>query len=73
MPPLFTAPPGEIRWTYAVPPSTDAMMFLLTIGRIAMRGRWQGRMGEFFVAYCPMPKRDKALEEQLIAEGVIPR
>lgn len=69
----LTAPAGDIRWTYAVPPNSDSTMFLLTIGRIAMRGRWQGALGEFFIAYCPMPKRDKQLEEELIAKGVIPR
>lgn len=69
----LTGNTGEIRWIYSVPQSTDATMFLLTIGRIAMRGRWQGKMGEYFIAYCPMPKRDKVLEEKLIEQGVIPR
>jgi hypothetical protein len=41
----FTVPPREVR--------NDTLM-LLTIGKMQVRGRWQGGLGEFFVAWAPL-------------------
>lgn len=52
-------------WTYSVPERTDADVLLLTVGDTLTRGTWKGELGEFFKAWCKMPKRDKVLEEKL--------
>lgn len=60
--PTTTAPPGEVFWRYTVPRTTDSKMMLLTIGGVAVIGNWRGTVGEHFIAWCPLPKRDKQLE-----------
>lgn len=67
----IAAAPGEIFWRYEVAPRTDAKVWLLTRGRIAVPGNWAGAYGESFIAWAPMPKRDKDIENRLIAEGKI--
>lgn len=52
-------------WRYEVPERTDAKVQLLTTGAVATYGHWVGKYGEFFVAYCPLPKRDRAKEKEL--------
>jgi hypothetical protein len=59
--------PGE--WRYEVCPRSDAKVQLLTIGAVATSGNWTGAYGEFYVAWCPLPKRNKAKEREL---GVLP-
>ena len=59
-----TADVGGIRWHYSKPENTGAKMILLTIGKIAVFGNWYGEVGELYIAWSPMPKRDKVLEEQ---------
>jgi hypothetical protein len=56
---------GTSEWVYAVPPRTDAKVQLLTIGAIQTTGNWYGKYGEFFVAYAPLPKRNKEIERKL--------
>lgn len=68
----IAAPRGEVFWRYEEPPSRGSTVLLLTLGRITVRGPWTGRLGEFYIAWAPLPKRDKAREAQLINEGVIP-
>lgn len=68
----ITGAAGDIFWRYTVP-ETTAPLLLLTRGRILTKGCWLGALGEFFVAWAPVPKRDKDLEERLIASGAIPR
>lgn len=63
--PYIAASPGDVYWRYEVPPSTDAKVFLLTVGRVAVVGQWYGALGEAFVAWAPMPRRDKEQEAQL--------
>lgn len=58
-------------WRYYVPANRSAKMCLLTLGRTMVQGPWTGELGEHYVAWSPMPKRDKDLEDQLIAEGKI--
>ena len=63
-----TAAPGDIYWRYWVPQNTDAKMLLLTKGGIAVAGSWSGELGQYFRAWCPMPKRDKVLEQRLFEQ-----
>lgn len=63
--PHITAPAGEVYWRYEVPTSTDAKVFLLTVGRVAVVGNWQGAYGQSFIAWAPLPKRDKEQEARL--------
>lgn len=59
---VTTAPPGDLHWRYSVPPRTDSKMLLLNLGGVAIIGSWYGAVGEHFLAWCPLPKRDKGLE-----------
>jgi len=63
----ITAPAGEIGWNYAIPADRGAKVLLLTVGHIAVLGRWEGRVGEFYLAWSPLPKRDKAREQEIAA------
>lgn len=65
---VTTAPPGEVYWRYSVPRNSDSKMWLLTIGNVGVPGFWHGELGQYYKAWCPMPKRDKALEKQLFGE-----
>ncbi len=61
----ITADPGGVFWRYEVPAKTDAKVFLLTVGRIAVVGNWYGAYNESFIAWAPMPRRDKEQEARL--------
>lgn len=61
----ISAPPGDIYWRYEVAPHTDAKVWLLTVGRIAVSGQWTGAYGQQFIAWSPMPRRDKKEEARL--------
>lgn len=61
----------ELDFRYEVPPLTDAKVQLLTVGRICVTGNWYGHYGEAFIAWAPLPKRNKAIEQDLIAQGII--
>jgi hypothetical protein len=50
------ARPGDIYWRYEVCPYKGADVLLRTIGGVLVRGHWYGKLGEAFVAWCPMPK-----------------
>lgn len=63
--PYIAAPAGEVYWRYEIPKRTDSKVFLLTKGGIAVTGQWYGALGEAFIAWAPMPKRDKAQEARL--------
>jgi hypothetical protein len=54
----------ELEWRYEVAPNRGAKVQLLTVGRIAVHGNWYGAYGEAFIAWAPMPKRNKELEDQ---------
>lgn len=62
----------DLEWRYEVAPKSDSKVHLLTVGRIATHGNWSGGYGQYFIAWAPVPKRNKALEEQLVAAGRIP-
>lgn len=61
----LTGLPEEIYWRYEVPEYKSAKSLLLTVGRVAVIGQWYGEYGEHFIAYSPMPKRDKQREKEL--------
>lgn len=63
--PHIAAPAGEVYWRYEVPKSTDAKVLLLTIGRVAVTGNWYGPYGQNFIAWAPLPRRDKEQEARL--------
>lgn len=65
----ITAPQPEIYWRYEVPQNTDAKVFLLTRGFVAVVGNWRGAYGEQFIAWAPMLKRNKDTERRL---GLLP-
>jgi hypothetical protein len=52
---------SEQIWIFDVPPMNirGAKMQLLTIGRVAVMGKWQGVLGQYFVGYAPLVKIPK--------------
>lgn len=52
-----------IHWNYSKPQNVEAKSLLLTTGRVAIVSRWGS--GEGVIAWCPLPKRNKKLEEEL--------
>lgn len=54
-----------VEWNYEKPERQGAKMMLLTIGCILVTGTWSGEVGENFLAWAPMPKRDKAKEREI--------
>ena len=54
---VTTAPPGDVYWRFTVPSSTGSKMLLLNLGGVAVIGNWQGALGEYFQAWCPLPKK----------------
>ena len=63
----ITAPNGGIYWRYERPQHSGKCL-LLTIGRVAIIGNWSGDYGQHFVAWSPLPQRDK---NQEISLGVL--
>ena len=64
-------------WRYEVCPYSDTVD-LLTVGGIRVKGRWQGKLGEQYMAWMPLPKRDKRKEFELglgleyLPDGFVP-
>ena len=64
-------------WRYEVCPYSDTVD-LLTVGGIRLKGQWQGKLGEQYMAWMPLPKRDKQKELALglgmeyLPEGFVP-
>ena len=54
---------GDVHWLYEPPPNLTKKVFLLTTGRIAITGIWG--TGNGVIAWAPIPKRNKKLEEEL--------
>lgn len=50
------APPGELYWRHEKCPHRGAKVLLLTIGNVCIVGAWRGEVGDFFRAWCPLPK-----------------
>lgn len=64
------APAGEVYFRYEVPANRGAKMLLLNTGGVAVVSNWTGQYGEQFIAWAPLPKRNKAEEIRL---GLIPK
>ena len=64
-------------WRYEVCPYSDTVD-LLTVGGIRLKGQWQGKLGEQYMAWMPLPKRDKQKELELglgleyLPDGFVP-
>lgn len=54
--PYVSAPPGQLYWRREVCPHAGAKVLLLTVGRVCVVGHWYGAYGQYFTAWCPMPK-----------------
>lgn len=52
----LSAPPSEIYWRTTVPDRPNHKMLLRTIGGVAIIGKWDGELGQYFTAWCPLPK-----------------
>jgi hypothetical protein len=59
----------EVVWQYSMP-TRRCKTLLLTIGGICLTGDWQGALGEYYLAWAPMPKRDHELERKLLLHPV---
>lgn len=59
----ITAPTEELVWRYE--PAPKAKCLLLTKGRIAVLGPPVGKWMHEYIAWCPLPKRNKTIETQL--------
>lgn len=64
--PYVTAEPGDIFWRYSEPPHRGAKLILLTIGGSLVTGQWTGEVGEAFLAWSPMIKRDHNKEREIM-------
>lgn len=59
----ITAPTGDIKWNYTAPKNTHSKMLLLQTEGCAVIGNWEKGLG--WIAWCPLPQRDKELEIEL--------
>ncbi len=53
-------------WIYEVP-ERRGKMHLLTVGCVSVTGDWKGELGEFYLAWSPLLKRDKEKEAAIVA------
>lgn len=53
-------------WIYEVP-ARKGKMHLLTVGCVSVTGDWKGELGEFYLAWSPLLKRDKEKEAAIVA------
>jgi len=51
-------------WIYEKP-ERNGKMQLLTIGGISVTGSWRGELGEFYFAWAPLLRRNKAREAEI--------
>ncbi len=54
-------------WIYEKP-TRGGKMQLLTIGCVSVTGDWKGELGEMFLAWSPLLKRDKQKEANILAK-----
>lgn len=52
-------------WIYERP-RQRGKMHLLTIGCISVTGVWSGELGQYYLAWAPLLKRDKAKEREIL-------
>ena len=63
---VTTAPDGELYYRYSEPTNKQSKMLLLTRQGVAILGPWEKGLG--LVAWCPLPRRNRELEDQLNGE-----
>lgn len=56
-PEYVAAEPEEIYWREEKCPYPGAKVLLLNKGGVCIVGQWIGELGQYFDAWCPMPKR----------------
>lgn len=56
-------------WRYDSTAPRGRKLLLLTIGGVLVQGTWKGDLGEFFLAWQPLPKRDKVAESLLFRKS----
>jgi hypothetical protein len=54
--PALSAPPGDLYWRESVPALTGHKMLLRTVGNVAIVGKWTGTLGQYYTAWCPLPR-----------------
>ena len=54
-------------WNYCRPQHENVKMQLLTTGGVCVIGQWTGDIGEHYLAWAPLLKRDKAEERRILA------
>lgn len=59
---IVSAPVAE--WRYEKP-KHNGKMLLLTIGGVLVTGVWRGDLGENYLAWAPLLKRDRAKEAEI--------
>ena len=64
----ITALPSGMSYRYTLPDKSGKML-LLTVGGVCVVGAWAGELGEYYIAWCPLPKRDKSREPVISVEG----
>lgn len=57
---------ASVAWVYDKPERMGAKTLLLTIGGICTTGTWSGDVGQYFLAWAPMPKRNHAAEYEIL-------
>lgn len=50
------AAPGDLYWRREKCPHPGAKVLLLTKGNVCIVAAWRGEVGDFFLAWCPLPK-----------------
>lgn len=61
---------GQAYWRYDEPAPKGVKILLLTVGAVAVIGVWEGEPGEHFIAWSPLPKRNKEKETALYFRAV---
>lgn len=56
--------PSAGYWRYEKAPA-GMKVDLLTKGGISVNGTWKGELGEYYIAWAPLRKRNHSLEKQL--------
>lgn len=52
----IAAKPGQVYWRHEKCPHRSSKVLLLTVGGICVTGSWYGDVGQYFLAWSPMPK-----------------
>ena len=57
-------------WIYEIPRDQGETL-LLDNERVVSAGHWYGKLGDPYIAYACLPRRDRTLEKALIINGII--